>query len=78
VHRRERHLGSAREVELVSLDPVDVDLVGGKEAGSVHRLLAHEHGRQHRREPLRDEAVEREAVEGELDERRLADSVREA
>ena len=52
VHRREPDLGRAGEVELVALDLVDVHLVGRQEAGAVHRLLAHEHRRQHGHEAL--------------------------
>ena len=48
VHGRQGHLGRAGEVELVALDPVDVDLLGREEAGAVHRVLADEHGREHR------------------------------
>ena len=74
----ERDLGGAGEVEVVGLERVDVRPVGREEAGAVHRLLAHEHGRQHRRVPVRDRAVEREAVERHRDERRVADEVAEA
>ena len=54
------------------------DLVGREEAGAVHRLLAHEHRRQHGREALLHEPVERVAVERELEQREVADAVREA
>ena len=74
----ERDLGGAREVELVGLERVDVRPVGREEAGAVHRLLAHEHGRQHRREPVRNRAVEREAVERQREERGVADQEAEA
>ena len=46
VHRGERNLGRPDEVELVPFDRVDVHLVGREEPGPVHRLLAHEHGRE--------------------------------
>ena len=75
-HRRERHLRRADEVELVALDPVDVHLVGREEAGAVHRFLAYEHRRQHRREAASDQPVEREPVERELEQRDVADAVR--
>ena len=52
--------------------------VGREEAGAVHRLLADEHRRQHRHVPLRDDAVERPAVERELEQRHVADPVDEA
>ena len=78
MHRREPHLCRARQVELVALDLVDVHLVGRQEAGAVHRLLAHEHGRQHDGEALLHEPVERVAVERELEESEVADAVREA
>jgi hypothetical protein len=44
----------------------------------VHGLLAHEHRREHRREALREQPVEREAVERQLEERGGADAVDEA
>ena len=74
----EGHLGRARQVQVVALDVVDVDVVRGQEARPVHGLLADEHGRQHRDEALLDEPVEREAVERELDQRRVAHAVDEA
>ena len=52
VQRRKRDLGRARQVELVALDVVDVDVVGREEARAVHRRLADEHRRQHRDEAL--------------------------
>ena len=39
-------------IETVALDRVDVDLLGRKEAGAVHRLLADEHRRDDRDESL--------------------------
>ena len=53
MHRGERDLGGAGEEEAVLLELVDVRLLGREEARSDHRLLADEHGRQHRREPGR-------------------------
>ena len=50
----------------------------GKKPGAVHRLLAHEHRREHRHVAVRGGAVEREAVERDRDERRVADEVAEA
>ena len=47
----ERDLRGAGQVELVRLERVDVLAVGREEPGPVHRLLAHEHRRQHRRVP---------------------------
>jgi hypothetical protein len=78
VHRGERDLGRADEIQLVTLDGVDIHRVGWEESGSVHRLLAHEHGRQHRFEALLHEPVEREAVERELEQREVALAVDEA
>ena len=78
VQARERDLGGAGQVEAVALDRVDVVLLGGEEAGSVHRLLAHEHGREDGREAARDEPVEREAVEREREQRGIADHVAES
>ena len=54
------------------------DFSVGKKPGADHRLLAHEHGRQHRREPGRGDVVEREAVEREREEGGVADEVAEA
>ena len=78
VHRSEPHLGGAREVEIVPLDPVDVDLLRRQEARAVHRLLADEHRWEDGREALPRHPVEREAVERELEERGGADPVDEA
>src|SRR5581483_2031308 len=77
VHGREPDLGRAGEVQLVALDLVDVHLLGGEEAGAVHRLLADEDRRKHGHETLRNEAVERVAVQRELEQRDVADAVRE-
>ncbi len=71
-------LRGAREIELVPLDAVDIDLVGWEEARAVHRRLADEHGREDGHEPVADEPVEREAVERELEERDRARAVGEA
>ena len=45
MERGERHLGGARQVELVLGQRVDLLLGVGQEAGAVQRLLAHEHRR---------------------------------
>ena len=74
----ERDLGRAREVERVGLELVDVRFLGGEEPGPDHRLLADEHGRDHRREAVAREVVEREAVQRHRHERRVADDVPEA
>src|SRR4029079_8012253 len=58
-------------------DLVDLEALGRKEAGAVHRLFAHEHGRDHGREAGRDRAVERPAVERERQARGVADDVAE-
>ena len=77
VHPGQRDLGRARQVQVVPLDAVDVDLVRRQEAGSVHRLLADEHRRQHGDETLLDESVEREAVERQLHQREVPDAIDE-
>ena len=51
VHRRQRDLAGADEAVAVHR-LVDLGAVGGEEAGAVHGLLAHEHGRDHRAEAL--------------------------
>ena len=52
MQRRERHLAGADEEQLAVVDLVHLRAVGGEEAGLLHRLLAHEHRRHDRREPL--------------------------
>ena len=78
MHRCERDLRGAGEEEAVLLELVDVRLLGREEAGADHRLLAHEHGREHRCEPGGGDVIEREAVEREREERGVADDVAEA
>ena len=78
MERGQRDLGRPDEIEVVPLDRVDVHLVGREEAGAVHRLLAHEHGREHRDEALLHEPVEGEAVQRELEQRDVAEPVHEA
>ena len=74
----ERDLRGARQVEAVALDRVDVRALGREEAGAEHRLLAHEHGRDHGREAGGVQALDREAVEREREQRGVADQVAEA
>ena len=78
MHRDQRHLRGADEVEAVVGDRVVVALLRGEEAGAVHRLLAHEHRRQHGHEPRGGQPVEREPVEREREQRRVADDEAEA
>ena len=78
VQPRERDLRRAGEIELVALDRVDVRAVGREEPGAVHRLLADEHRRQHRQMSVPDRRVEREAVDREREQRRVAEHVAEA
>src|SRR6266545_2758166 len=78
VHADQRDLGGADEVEPVLGHRVVVALVGREEAGAVHRLLAHEHRRDHRREPFGDEPLECKSVEREREQRRVAGEETEA
>ena len=75
---RQRDLGRTGEIEPVRGELVDVCLVGGKRARADQRLLADEDRRQHGDEPLRGESVERQAVEREREQRRVAHPVAEA
>ena len=75
---RERDLGGAGQIEVVGFERVDVRLLGREEAGPVHRLLAHEHRRQHRHVALGDDARERPTVERSFEQRGVADQVAEA
>ena len=77
VQPRERDLGRPGQVEAVLADLVVLVLLGREEARPVHRLLADEDGRQDRREARGDGAVERPAIEGERQERGVADEVPE-
>src|SRR5262249_15978025 len=52
---------------------VDVRAVGREEAGAVHRFLANEHRRHDRDVAVRSRDVECEAVEGQRQERGVAD-----
>ena len=78
VHRDQRHLGRADEVEVVGGDLVVVALFRREEAGAVHRVLAHEHRGEDGREAFADEPVEREPIESERHERRVAEDEAEA
>ena len=78
VEARDRDLRRSGEVEAVGRELVDVRLVGRERARADQRLLAHEHRREHRDEPLRREPVEREAVEREREPRGVPDPVPEA
>ena len=52
MQRRQRDLARADEEQLAAVDLVDLAAVGGEEARLLHRVLAHEHRRHDRREPL--------------------------
>ncbi len=78
MHPGERHLGGARQVQAVLLERVDVGPLGREEPGADHRLLAHEHGRQDRRESGPRDVVDRETVESQREQRGVADHVPEA
>ena len=66
VERGQRDLRRPDQVELVRVRDVDVDLVGREEPAAEHRLLADEHRRDHRDEPVRRQDVERVPDEREL------------
>lgn len=78
VQRSQRHFGRADQKQSVTLDAVDVDRVGGEEAGTVHRFFAHEHGRQNGEVALARQHVDREPIEGHFQEREIAHPVHEA
>ena len=78
MQRRQRHLGGADQVEVVLGQAVDLLLGVGQEAGPVQRLLADEHRRDHRLEPLRPELLERVAHERQLEQHEVAAQVGEA
>ena len=77
VHPGEGDLRRARQEEVVLLQRVDVRPLGREEARADHRLLAHEHRRQHRHEARLGDVVDREAVEREREQRGVADEVAE-
>jgi hypothetical protein len=66
VQPRQRHLGRSDQEEVVTVDLVHLMAIGGKEPGIDHHLLAHQHRRYHR-----DEPVPVEKLENPLDEREL-------
>ena len=74
----DRDLGRPGEVEILALELVRVRIRRRQPPGAIESLLAHEHGGQHGHEALRDEPIEREAIEREREERRVADPVAEA
>ena len=78
MERGERNLRRAGEIEAVLGRLVEVALVGREEARAVHRLVTHEHRRQHRRVALLHDPRERPAVERDLEQRHVADAVHEA
>ena len=61
-----------------SVGHVELRRVGGQEARAVHGLLAHQHGRHDRGEPLRDQDVERVTDQRELQQHDVAEQVDEA
>ena len=75
--RGERDLRGADEVQLVLGRHVDVHLVRRQEPGPVHRLLADQHRRDHRHEPVGREHVHRVTDERELDVHDVAEQVDE-
>ena len=77
VERGQRHLRRPDQVELVRVRDVDVDLVGREEPAAEHRLLADEHRRDHRDEPVRRQHVERVADQRELHVHDVAQQVDE-
>jgi hypothetical protein len=78
VQAGERDLRRTGEIQVVCLKGVDVRAIRWEETGAVHRFLAHEHGRDHRHVAVGGCAVEREAVERERKDRRVADQIAEA
>ena len=74
----QRDLGGPDEVEVVVGHTVDLLLGVGEEAGPEHRLLAHEHGRDDRLEPVRAEPLDGEAHERELEQDQRPAQVGEA
>ena len=78
MERRERNLRRAGEVEVLALDSVDVDRLGWKEPGTVHRLVPHEYRWQHRYVPTFDGTLERVAIERQFQQGKVSDTVREA
>jgi hypothetical protein len=77
MQRGERHLGRPDQIELVLVGAIDVHGLRRQEPRAVHRLLAHEHRRDHRRESLLREDVHRVANERELEQHDVAEQVDE-
>ena len=78
VQARKRHLRGAHQEEVVLGRPVDGRPVGGEEAGPPHRLLAHQHRRDDRREPVGLQDVHDEPDQGELHAHQRPQQVGEA
>ena len=78
MQRRERHLAGADEEQLVRRRRRTPGAVGREEPGLLHRVLAHQHRRDDRREPLADQLARHPLHERELEQHRLAHQVREA
>ena len=77
VQPAEWDLGSPGEIEILTVELVDVRVGGGQPTRPVERVLANEHGWQHGHEPLGREALESHPVQRECEERRVADPVAE-
>ncbi len=73
----QRHLGGPGQVQVVLFEVVEVGLLGGQEAGSVHGGLADQDRWQHRQEPLGGQPVEDEPVERHLGQGHVPDPVGE-
>ena len=78
VHRGQRHLGGADEVEVVVGQGVDLLLGVGQKAGAVQRLLADEHRRDHRLKALAAELLHGVAHERQLQQDQVAAQVGKA
>ena len=78
VQRRQRHLARPRQVQLVLGEPVELLLGVGEHAGAEQRLLAHEHGRDHRLEAVAEQHVHAPAHERQLEQHEVALQVGEA
>ena len=78
VQGRERHLTRTDEEQLAVVDVVDLGAIGREEPSLLHRALAHECGRDHRRETVLDHRRHRVVDERELEQRGLAHDVGES
>ena len=78
MRRRQRNFARPHEVEVIVCGLVDLLLVRRKEARSFHRLPAHQDGRDHRREPIREQEVEHVAAQRQPQQRPGALQIREA